>query len=511
MDSSVTFGRHLARLMWALVHEPANVDEQKVALRALVTLARDGAVALTVDGDGIDANGQRVPPVFTGVDVLRQRLAVHGASALRVPAGVAAGEILGAARFLAAEPVGGKSPRDALRASGVEAIELASVGAGLGDFDIVSDDAIAAVVEQRRSRPAVPRPAGTEPAGADDGLFTQFASTRDRSGTPALLMELAAATDDVALGVLDRVALAAEQAQRNGQSQELLMLFTSVIRRADRAAPEWQRQFALARKRVVTDYGLRLVAGLLPRRIVPREDVEYVIARMGEDGADAVIELLTQASAAADRRAYCDLLLTLRAGIPTLTHMLGDGRWFVARNAAELLGEMGIREAERGITGLLRHEDARVRVAALGALLQLGTDSAAAAVDAVLRADAPGMRLEAVTAVAGRRNPRAAAALLRALAREEDEDVQRAIYTALGKAPTPAGVERLIQAAAPAGGLFKRKSTDLRIVAVTALGTAGTAEAHAALRLLAEDRDRTVRECAVRALANGSPAAAGPG
>ena len=42
MDYSLTFARHFARLVWLLSHDPANIDEQKAALRALLTLAQRG-------------------------------------------------------------------------------------------------------------------------------------------------------------------------------------------------------------------------------------------------------------------------------------------------------------------------------------------------------------------------------------------------------------------------------------------------------------------------------------
>jgi hypothetical protein len=45
-----------------------------------------------------------------------------------------------------------------------------------------------------------------------------------------------------------------------------------------------------------------------------------------------------------ERRVYFDALVSLRAGTSTLLHMLGDARWFVARNAVDLLGEMQVRK-----------------------------------------------------------------------------------------------------------------------------------------------------------------------
>ena len=64
MDYSVTFARHYSRLVWLLLHETANVDEQKASLRALVTVSKDGAVTLASDGADIVANGTTCPARF---------------------------------------------------------------------------------------------------------------------------------------------------------------------------------------------------------------------------------------------------------------------------------------------------------------------------------------------------------------------------------------------------------------------------------------------------------------
>ena len=125
-----------------------------------------------------------------------------------------------------------------------------------------------------------------------------------------------------------------------------------------------------------------------------------MLARAGEDGADALIEQIAAISGQNERRVYFDALLQLQAGVPTLIHMLGDARWFVARNAAELLGEMQASEAEPQLTELLRHSDDRVRRAATSALMRLGTSRAMQAIQDALKDGAPAMRMQAAAALA---------------------------------------------------------------------------------------------------------------
>ena len=143
--------------------------------------------------------------------------------------------------------------------------------------------------------------------------------------------------------------------------------------------------------------------------------------------------------------------------MPTLIHMLGDARWFVARNAAELLGEMQAREAEPQLTELLRHTDDRVRRAATSALMRLGTSRAMHAIQDALKDGAPAMRMQAAAALVTRKDVKTAATLVRALEDEKDDEVQAAFLLALGKLATPDAVQRLLKAVEPERGLFKKK------------------------------------------------------
>ena len=511
MDPSVTFARHFARLLWLLLNEPHNITEQKSALRALVTLSLEGPVALRPAPAGATANGAVVSAAISGVPEMAARLGAHAASELYVHLAATPADLLNAARLLAAEPDPTTRSHERLRNGGATTVELVPLPTGpsprtaLEGFEIVSDDVLAASVGGGTRRSAsvgitAPVGAGRASGAIDAGLFSQFAAAPDAEPPEALLAQLEAVADAAALPVLDRIALAAEQAQRDGNALVLTPLIAGVIRRAERADPDWRRDFAMAMRRMASRHALRLIAAQLPRRVVARADVELVLSHTSEEGADAVIELLTQAQSATDRRAYYDMLLTLRAGIPALLHMLGDARWYVVRNAVDLLGEMQVGKAERAITGLLKHGDERVRASAGAALLRLDTPAARLAVHNALASASATVRLQAIAAIAARKSPKAAATLIRVLDSEQDEAVQRSVYAALGKVATPDAVARLVAAAEPPAGLFKRKSSALRAAAVLALGAAGTPEARDALRTLIQDKDDSVREAAHRAM-----------
>ncbi|HEX5971271.1 MAG TPA: HEAT repeat domain-containing protein [Gemmatimonadaceae bacterium] len=490
MDQSATFARHFARLVSLLISEPTNVAEQKVTLRVLVTLARAGGVRLEMRQGTIVANDEAISPLLPGVTDLRERMTALGMRAVEFDAGAAAADVLGAARQLADVPRGtvGETVRM------VSATPPAPV-------------AVQPAAVQPPAAPApkpVPKPAATPPVvPAADGLFEHFVAARPAAGTPAALFE----TFDAATGapllarLLDELVRTAESAVRDGDHALVSEIFHRIVARERQVHDaDARRSFMLTIRRLSRGAVLRAVAQGLVRAPGKREEQLAVLARTGEDGADALIEQLAAADERSDRRIYFDALLELRAGVPTLLHMLGDPRWFVARNAAVLLGELGSPDAEQPLSELLHHDDERVRHAATIALMRLGTPRSMPAIEQALRDSAPQIRIQAAVMLVERRGDASPAPLLGALDAEKDDEVRASFYQALGHFATPEAVEKLITAAQPERGLFRRKPVPLRIAAIQALAVAGTPQALDALVALQADRDSEVQQAAVEAL-----------
>jgi HEAT repeat protein len=251
----------------------------------------------------------------------------------------------------------------------------------------------------------------------------------------------------------------------------------------------------LARGRLI-----RAIASRLPSVAAERKLLLAILAHAGEEGADAVIEQLVEATDRGHRRVYFDSLTHLKSGVTSLIHMLGDPQWFVVRNAAELLGKIGAQEAEEPLCGLLTHDDERVRASATVALMQLGTARGRAAVVDALEDTAPTVRLYAAGALATGNPIQMTPPLLRALEHERDDEVQAALLGALGRLATPDAVERLVAHAQPSRGLFKRNAVTIRLAAIQALGHIATPVSRAALHALGEEHDDAIGEAARDAL-----------
>ncbi|NUO38635.1 MAG: HEAT repeat domain-containing protein [Gemmatimonadaceae bacterium] len=515
MDYSVTFARHFARLVWLLTHEPANVDEQKAVLRALVTVAREGFISLGARMGTLTANGTALPPALSGVAEIVARLSALGAGTLDVDRNASAGDIIRAARLLAAPGsdltlVPGATVRFAIAPAGEVDAPLvdASRAASLPEFDFgeMIDDPIAAALERAtpvRSQPAqAPPPPAAKRRVGGGGMFDHF-STESSSATDGELLARfdAERSPDALIGLLGELAARAEQAMGAGRAPMATEIFHRIVRREhDAQESDVKRAFVLAVKRLTKPALLQAVVTDLTRSPDEHARAKVVLARTGEEGADAVIERLAAEEGRKARLLFFDVLVQLHAGVPTLLHMLGDARWYVARNAAALLGEMQARDAEKPLTGLLHHDDERVRHAAIVALMRLGTARSMPTIQEGLRDRAPQIRMQAAAALVGRKERNVPDLLLRALDDERDDEVAAAFLLALGRLGTPDAVARLIATAEADRGLFRRKPVALRVAAVQALAEVDTEQARAALTALQGDKDEDVRATAVYAL-----------
>jgi HEAT repeat protein len=485
MDHSPTFARLFSRLVSLLIHDVTNVDDQKVTLRAAVAVGKQGPVRLVVRDGELLADDDPVPMVLSGVSDVVTRMSEAGLTEITFDARPRAAVVLDRARELAWRLTTGPLAAQIVVESQVPAEGAPSV-----------------------TMPPTPEPSTVaEPSvpglmlEANDAMFFQFSAmgaVRDSPETLLARLETAANPAE-AIRLLDDAVTLAEAAAREGNAGTAADLMSGIVQ-CERSSsdPDVQRACVTAVRRMSRQTMLRGVAALLSRDPDRRNQVVQVLGRTGQDGAEALIDQMTQAPTPEDRRAMFEVLMQLDAAVPAVIHMLGDARWFVARNAADLVGEMKAVNAEKGLVGLLHHPEARVRRSATNALMQLGTESARQAVRVAVRDSTPEVRMQAAFAIAAHHDPKTASTLIAAIDVESDTDVQRAILLALGRVGTLDAVQRLIRAAEPDHGLFKRKSTAFRVAAVQALIEVKSAAARDALNALASDKDKDVREAAAR-------------
>jgi hypothetical protein len=551
MDHSTTFARHFARLVHLLLHDPKNIANQKAALRLLVAMSKDGQVTLTLNDWHVMANGVLLPAQLEGVEDLGAQLIGHAIAEITAAQNATAADLLGIARALAAEPMpgdGGQTLTNKLAALETKTVRVTLSGnAPLPRVPTISmpthGSDVAATVQKsvvpapRKSgdtpvqpppgngasrntgdMAAVAPPASASPfaqrlstqitvmRGLADGYLAQVTEpevARDAIATGFAQLDATASVNEITK-LLDVVAGAAESAFREGDAETLGVAMAGIVKRETSATDaNIRRAYGMAARRLAKRPILDAAAVLLASRRDMYDDLLPVFMRAADDGAEALIEQLNAAQSLADRRVYFDALRKLNAGIQVLMHHLGDARWYVVRNACDLLGEMAANEAEPRLSELLQHEDDRVRKAAVSALSKMTGSGAVKGLAISLADDAPGVRMRSAAALGNTKTPAAASALIKHLDRESVAEVQHACLAALGKIASGDSIRFLTKAAQPATGLFKKKATAYRVAAVRALGEARTPAAMGALQNLLHDKEKDVREAVFWAVRSG--------
>jgi HEAT repeat protein len=299
------------------------------------------------------------------------------------------------------------------------------------------------------------------------------------------------------LAVLNRQV---EAVMRQGKIEQAMQIVYQVVRiehRVEDAAV--RRQYGIALRRMITR---QMLDGLSKLVQVPHlEDAAgEVLQRAGPDGVEVLLDLLTTSNTVTERRGIFNALVQMKEGQDQLIHMLGHPQWFVVRNVADLVGELGLEAAVPQLTKQLDHTDERVRRQVALALAKIGTRSAAEPLRRALRDVSVDVRRQAALGVGGRKASALAMPLVVALEEEKDPEVVRELIFALGRIGSPDAVQALIKIAQPAGKLFGRKPSALRVTAVEALRVAGTPAAIGTLQGFASDGDKQVRAAVQQAL-----------
>jgi HEAT repeat protein len=558
MEHPVTFAKEFAELV-RHVEERVDISAQKAALRRCLVVLKSGPASLSAAGDVLFA-GRSIVPSDADATALALKISSQSVGAIAFEAGAAPSDVIATARWLVApaestpliagmktvrvDPVGetGMPPVTPTGSPAVEppepepptrrksgVMKLVESLPGVRRKSTAIDRVTTPTAPRRKSGvvptidgPTPGRRSGSYPKTGGpmprrksgiSGTFPVFGPGGRGSGAASALQEpLPRTRATELLDILDRaggspevtrtideLVITAEQAAREDDldvlAEAMVGLFT---RQSDPRGGQLITQCAAALARLINPTSLRLLVQAAARTGARTEGIQAVLTHARDAGAAALIAQVTLARTLADRRRFFEMLLKLPAAAAVLTRMLASPHWHVARNAADLLGQLHATEAESALAGALQHQDERVRRAAAHALARLGTSPAIDSLHSALGDASPLVRVQAASGLAGRKGTKVATTLTRALDVESDTEAQLAMIAALGKLATPDAVNRLIAAAEPDGRLFKKKPVSFRVAAVHALGEVRTTAARTVLQTLATDKEREVREAVMR-------------
>lgn len=421
-ELAVAAGAHFALLVHLAMHGHPDGDlaEPLAALHEALAILDDSGVDLSSDGVHLRANGTEVPNAYVGVTDLVGRAAGHGLASLYVDRQTSDDELVLVARAVGAEPAGGE---DAFRASiiGVDRI--------IPTFTTIKR------VEPRPTRALTPDDWGKVTPLSNRAYAVAYESVRPYQGSiNQLYVRLMGAPRREELPtLLEQLFLALGDALKAGDRLTVLEGFEFIADRADKANDDRVRDLYVQLERRITRPLVleQLAQGVLGDPEVARRTVD-IVRRLGAPAVEHLLEMLTATDVRRERSLIFNALLNVRIEAGFLRHLMADQRWYVVRNAVDLAGKGVRRELEPDLIRMTRHEDERVRLAALHGLARMGTPDALACLRKHLLDPSPAVRAKAAAALGSLRRTIAMPLVAQMLRDERSTQVITALKVAQG-------------------------------------------------------------------------------
>ena len=224
---------------------------------------------------------------------------------------------------------------------------------------------------------------------------------------------------------------------------------------------------------------------------------------IGRPALDLACSVMALASKSRTRAAACTMLCYLCNDEPELlAPYVIDSRWYVARNAAFVLGQIGGPAVMRLLELASQHPEPRVRRQVVSSLGGVPADKRLPILLAQLDTRDPQLLAATLKMLTRTTNPTVARAILRQIEAPDfesrSEENQRALFGALGEVADDTAVPALTQLLHK-GGWFARRTTE-RLAAARTLQKIGSVMALAGLDAALRSRNEAVRAAAFEAV-----------
>ena len=481
-------------------------EQQKGALRALVAISAGSSATLRCYDGQLSIDDVGIADSLPHVPVLITRMSAHGVSEISVGRGAEPAELLALLRGLADSSTS-QSIKDRLREAQSSRIQVmlaagrrpSSARASVSDIMDApaapgmrgklsaakreEEEALAAWHEMHSlgsatsamkevdlgfTAEALDAPPPPPPPEPEPEPEVELPIPTD---TPLGQALLAVARRPRNSGILDRLGLfaaAVEKALTEDQSGAVIRAL-AVISRFESQAPEGttRNSYRITLKRILSRETLEGLAPFTTDAVLAGDAAE-VFAHAGSDGTEVLLGLLAGSESIRERKGYMAALRGNPHGRNQIVAMLGHPQWFVARNVAELAGEMRMEEAMDELDKLIGHADLRVRKAAVTALSKIATPAVSERMLAALRTGAPDVRGFIATLIGSAHAAAFTMPIVVQLETEEDPEVLRELCLALARIGSREAV-RALEEARKKGGMFNRRAKLLKESAELAL------------------------------------------
>ncbi|MBI3791411.1 MAG: HEAT repeat domain-containing protein [Gemmatimonadetes bacterium] len=423
-ELAVAAAAHFAYMVHLAMHGHPDSDlaEPMAALQESLAVLDDSGVDLSTDGVYLRANRTEVPNAYVGVNDVITRAHGHGLSSLYIERGTSNDEILLVARALGAEPVPG---------AGEDAFRMSIIGVDR----IIPTFAVIPKVAPRPTRALTPEDWGKVTPAENRAYAVSFMNVRRHTGSINQLFVriMQGPRRDELPELLEQLFLRLGDAVKDGEKDVVLEVFEFIADRMDKANDDRVRDLWVQLERRITRPLILepLLTGVLGGPDLQRRTID-IARRLGAPAIEQLLEMLTGTDVRRERSAIFNALLNVRIEPEFLRHLMHDGRWYVVRNAVDLAGKGVRRELEPDLIEMTRHEDERVRLAALHGLARMGTPNALACIRRHLQDPSPVVRAKAAAALGSLRRTIAMPLVTALLAEERSTQVITALKVAQG-------------------------------------------------------------------------------
>ncbi|MBU5615001.1 HEAT repeat domain-containing protein [Geomonas azotofigens] len=310
-------------------------------------------------------------------------------------------------------------------------------------------------------------------------------------GIDEILAALAAETDDERYRQLARLLLKkALPLKLEGNFDRLYVVLTRLVQQqADPARSTACREAAhtVLQQLILGEMAEHLLDHLEDVDFPDKERICRMLRLAGGDVVDAVIRRLTATGSRTARKALATALVRIGAQAqPQLLALLKDARIQVVQMAVAILGEIGNREAVKGLALTAYHPDGRVRTESIRALARVGGMEATSLLLSLVQERDEATALQAISWLGNCRNQAALDPLLRLAARRDLRGKLHALQLEALRAIGRIGDRRAL------GALFKlvrrrcllgtTRRLEQKLVAIEAIAALGGDQARAFLQ-----------------------------
>ena len=224
-------------------------------------------------------------------------------------------------------------------------------------------------------------------------------------------------------------------------------------------------------------------------------------ARVGPAATEALRDLIAPEAETAARRRAAEIIASYGApAVMRIAPLIDHRDWFTRRNAADLLGRIGVAAAVPLLQPLLRGGEPRVMRAAVRALSHIDDPAAARAVHTVLRSAGGEHRRAVVAALVEERDARVGPVLARILDESDpfgsDHHIVLETLGAMGDLGRDDAVPHVAQVMRRGRWFARKKTRVLKETSIATLRRIGSPVAAQALADAAAQGDRLLRKLA---------------